>query len=195
MDEIRCSILNKADISGRVLEFGPGPGTNFKCLVNSTTIDDYVGVEPNVHFKEKMMLEKERRSLTFPIHFAALRGEDYVDVPSESFDSVIMTHVLCSVDSVESVLANAERALKSGGKMVFIEHVRGKGTNMKLFQDAVGPIFNIIGNGCHVRDTKTIIESYLDNRFDVEIDEFEAPLPKFPFLFARPHIKGIATKK
>ena len=73
MDEIRCSILNKADISGRVLEFGPGPGTNFKCLVNnSTTIDDYVGVEPNVHFKEKMMLEK----VPAPFREAAVSGTE-----------------------------------------------------------------------------------------------------------------------
>jgi hypothetical protein len=60
----------------------------------------------------------------------------------------------------------------------------------------VGPIFNIIGNGCQVRDLKTIIENVLGDRFVVEMMvEFEAPLPKFPLLFARPHIKGIAKKK
>lgn len=198
MNEVRCAILNGADISGKVLEFGPGPGTNFKCFANNSTtasIDEYVGVEPNLYFKEEMMREKEKRGLTFPLDFAPLRGEDYVDVMSESFDAVILTHVLCSVDSVESVLANAERALKPGGKMIIMEHVAAPdGTKLKMFQDVVGPIFNIIGNGCKVLDMKNIIESYLGNRFDVELVEFEAPMPAFPLLFARPHIKGVATK-
>ena len=196
IDEVRCSILNDANISGRVLEFGPGPGTNFKCLVNSTSIDEYVGVEPNKYFKQEMMKEKEKRGLTFPLDFAPLKGEDYVDVVSGGFDSVIMTHVLCSVDSVETVLANAERALKAGGKMIFMEHKSAaEGTKLKLFQDVVGPIFNIIGNGCKVLDMTNIIESYLGNRFDFQLVEFEAPLPAFPLLFARPHVKGVATKK
>mmetsp|Transcript_1832 Transcript_1832/g.3997 ORF Transcript_1832/g.3997 Transcript_1832/m.3997 type:complete len:285 (+) Transcript_1832:81-935(+) len=196
MNEVRCAILNEADISGKVLEFGPGPGTNFKCFVNSTSIDEYVGVEPNTYFKEEMMREKEKRGLTFPLDFAPLRGEDYVDVMSESFDVVILTHVLCSVDSVETVLANAERALKPGGKMIIMEHMTaGEGTKLKMFQEVVGPIFNIIGNGCKVLDMTKIIESYLGNRFSVQLDEFEAPLPAFPLLFARPHVKGVATKK
>lgn len=221
MDEIRCSLFKEANITGgKLLEFGPGPGTNFKCFANSTSIEDYVGVEPNKHFEENMMVEKKKHGLTFPIHFLELRGED-LTVPSESFDVVIMTHVMCSVESVETVLANAERALKSGGKIVFMEHVKAEdGTKMKLFQDVVGPIFNIIGNGCQVRDLKTIIENALGDRFVVEMMvEFEgklptyilisfyrfapnsqntmatAPLPKFPLLFARPHIKGIAKKK
>lgn len=177
MDEIRCSLFKEANISGKLLEFGPGPGTNFKCFVNSTAIEDYVGVEPNKHFEENMMVEKEKRGLTFPIHFSELRGED-LTVPSESFDVAIMTHVMCSVESVETVLANAERALKSGGKIVFMEHVKAEdGTKMKLFQDVVGPIFNIIGNGCQVRDLKNIIENALGDRFDVEMMvEFEGKL-------------------
>ena len=77
MNEVRCALLNEADISGKVLEFGPGPGTNFKCFVNSTSIDEYVGVEPNIYFEEEMMREKEKRGLTFPLDFAQLRGEDY----------------------------------------------------------------------------------------------------------------------
>jgi len=196
MNEVRCDILNSAGISGRVLEFGPGPGTNFKCFANSTTIDEYVGVEPNTYFKEEMMREKEKRGLTFPLEFAPLRGEDFVDVTSESFDIVILTHVLCSVDSVETVLANAERALKPGGKMIIMEHMSAPdGTKMKMVQDVVGPIFNIIGNGCKVLDMPTKIQNYLGNRFFVQLEKFEAPLPAFPLFFARPHVKGIVTKK
>lgn len=195
LDDIRCSLLDKADISGKVLEFGPGPGTNFKCFINNTSIEEYVAVEPNEYFKEKMIHEKEKRGLTFPLQISSLKGEE-VDLPLESFDAVIMTHVLCSVDSVESTLANAERALKAGGKMIILEHVKAEdGTKLKFVQDVVGPIFNIVGNGCKVLDMKPIIENYLEDRFAVQIDEFEAPLPAFPLLFARPHIKGFATKK
>ena len=49
MDVIRCDHVNH--VSGRVLELGPGPGTNFKCWENNTKITEWVGVEPNKYFQ------------------------------------------------------------------------------------------------------------------------------------------------
>ena len=80
--------------------------------------------------------------------------------------------------------------------MIIMEHMSAPdGTKLKVFQDVVGTIFNIIGNGCKVLDMKRIVKTYLGNRFSVRLEEFEAPLPAFPLLFARPHVKGVATKK
>ena len=82
-----------------------------------------MAVEPNSYFEQRMEEEKERRGLEFPLEFVGMKGEDVDDASNGSYDVVVMTHVLCSVDSAETVLANAERALKSGGRMVFLEHV------------------------------------------------------------------------
>ena len=203
LDEHRCSILQQGGVTGNVLEFGPGPGTNFKCLQNYTSselqsINKYVAVEPNSYFEEEMRKEHTVRGLAehFPLTFVALKGEEVDDVSSNEYDVVILTHVLCSVDSVESVLANAERALKSGGRIIFMEHVVADTQTLLWYsqQFLVAPILNIVGNGCQFRSLKDDIESYSGDRFNMDIIEFEAPLPVFMF-FARPHIKGILSRK
>merc|ERR1740121_2677666 len=106
------------------MEFGSGPGANFKCFDKDLKISEYVAVEPNSHFHNALLKEKERRDLNFPLEIVGLKGEN-IDVPKDdygSFDVVISTHVLCSVDSPELVLQNADRVLKPGGRYIFFEH-------------------------------------------------------------------------
>jgi ubiquinone/menaquinone biosynthesis C-methylase UbiE len=162
-------------------------------------VEKYVAVEPNSYFEQKMMKEKEKRGLDFPLEFVGIKGENVVedgDASDGMYDVVIMTHVLCSVDSAEAVLANAERALKPGGRMVFMEHVLAdEGTVLYHFQtQLVAPVLQIVGNGCKFQKLHEVVEGYLGDRFDVEIEDFDAPMPKF-MVFARPHIKGVAVKK
>lgn len=155
-----------------------------------------MAVEPNSYFEQRMEEEKERRGLEFPLEFVGMKGEDVDDASDGSYDVVVMTHVLCSVDSAETVLANAERALKSGGRMVFLEHVLAEeGSVLYHFQTQfVAPVLQIVGNGCKFQKLHEVVEGYLGDRFDVEIEDFDAPMPKF-MVFARPHIKGVAVKK
>ncbi|KAL3798796.1 hypothetical protein HJC23_004584 [Cyclotella cryptica] len=118
LDVHRCSVLEQGNVTGKVMEFGPGPGTNFKCFQNMTSaasIEKYVAVEPNSYFEEKIEEERKARGLEFPLEFVGIKGEN-VDIPEQgTYDVVVLTHVLCSVDSAEVVLANAEKALKPGG--------------------------------------------------------------------------------
>ena len=195
LDEHRCSILREGGVSGRVLEFGPGPGTNFRCFQNDTrsNIEEYVAVEPNPFFEEEMRKEHDVRGLTFPLRFVGIKGEDVDE--TGSFDVVILTHVLCSVDSVADVLANAERALKPGGRIIFMEHVVAKENTFTWYEQcALAPILYIVGNGCTFRDLRDDIGSYLGDRFEIKIQDFYAPGPLLMH-FVRPHIKGVATKK
>jgi len=203
LDVDRCDVVRLAH--GKVIEFGPGPGTNFKCFENETTstaqqqhsIESWVGVEPNLHFVEGLQKEKESRGLDFPLNIVGLKGEeiDLTDDDHFSYDTVIMTHVLCSVDSVETVLDNAERSLKSGGRILFLEHVPAEdGTMMSVLQSLIGPVLYIVGNGCKFKDTETIIRNHLGDRFDIQLSKFNANVPKLLY-FITPHIKGFAIKK
>ena len=206
LDEHRCNNLKAANITGNVIEFGTGPGSNFKCLENYTadelqSIKRYVAVEPNEYFEEALKKEHDVRGLTFPLQFVGIKGED-IDIPSdeydEQFDVVISTHVLCSVDSVTSVLANAGRALKpTGGRYVFMEHVMAQEESLVWYiQMLIAPIMKIVGAGCSFRNLRDDIESYFgdSDKFNVDIVNFDAPMPKFMFPI-RPHLKGIVTKK
>lgn len=121
VDSPRCELVSR--LSGRVLEIGPGPGTNFRCWSNNSDIVEWVGVEPNTFFDEHLQREKQLRNVSFPISTIWLNGEDDIDVEPQSFDFVVGTHVLCSVSDVYKVLAQVRRALKPGGEYVFLEHV------------------------------------------------------------------------
>jgi SAM-dependent methyltransferase len=198
LDAHRCSVLEQGNISGKVMEFGPGPGTNFKCFQNMTSlsIDKYVAVEPNTYFEEKIADEKKARGLEFTLEFVGIKGEN-VDISDEgTYDVVILTHVLCSVDSAEVVLANADRALKKGGRLIFMEHVlASEGSTLHWIQKQfIAPVLQSVGNGCKFLNLHEVVENHLRSDFDVEITDFEAPMPKFMF-FASPHIKGVAIKK
>lgn len=109
---------------------------------------------------------------------------------------MILTHVLCSVDSVANVLNTAERALKPGGKIIFMEHVTAakENTLTSFVQSVVAPILFIVANGCTFKNLADEIAANLGNQFDTVIQYFDAPMP-LGLAFVRPHIKGIAIKK
>ena len=59
--------------------------------------------------------------------YSFLKGfaEDLSQFPDESFDAVIETLVLCSVNNVEKSLQEIQRVLKPGGVFCFLDHVKG----------------------------------------------------------------------
>ena len=52
-------------------------------------------------------------------------AEDLSQFPDESFDAVIETLVLCSVNNVEESLQEIQRVLKPGGLFCYLDHVKG----------------------------------------------------------------------
>jgi len=210
LDVHRCAVVEQGRVEGRVLEFGPGPGSNFKCFSpgqgrasNSTaspggSIERYTGVDPNGHFREMLRNEKERANLTFPVDLVGAKGEEWALPPADqgSYDVVLATHVLCSVSSPDIVLRNAVRALKPGGRYIFFEHVAAEdGSLISYYQRFVAGVLHILADGCQFGDTEKVLkDAFSEDQFDLEITRFEAPVPKF-LAFIRPHIMGVATKK
>lgn len=168
IDKYRCGLFK--EVKGRVLELGPGPGTNMRCLKeNNHRIKEWVGIEPVNKFEDLLSEAKSNNNITFPTSMRWLKGED-LDVEAESFDYVIASHLLCSVDDIPQVLKQAKRALKKGGKYLGLEHVltdlsfdaRGiEGNNgmtlqdrqeLKWWQEVLAPVFWVLGRGCKFLD-------------------------------------------
>jgi len=190
-DTLRCEHVK--NLSGRVLELGPGPGNNFKCWDKDSKITEWVGVEPNKYFHEFLKLEHENRNLTFPMSTICSKGED-LDIPPQSFDAVLATHVLCSVGDILLVLKQIHRALKSGGVYYYLEHVAAQEGTWKYYgQRAFEPIVNILGNGCAFKSIWLDLtpETGLVEFKDIHLRHVAAPIPFFAF---EPHIIGYATK-
>jgi SAM-dependent methyltransferase len=173
-----------APLRGTVVEIGPGAGANLRFFAPDVR---WIGFEPNPHMRPALL--DEARRLGRPVDLRAGRGES-MDLPNESADAVVATLVLCSVPSVEAVLAEVKRVLKPGGKLVFIEHVAAPpGTWLRIVQRALSPLWQRINDHCHLdRETGAAIERA--GFASVEIQPFRV---RFPLV--APHIGGVAVKR
>lgn len=192
LDIARCEHF--AGISGRVLEIGVGPGTNFRCWTNNTAISEWVGVEPNTNFIDALPAEISRRNISFPTRTVWLKGED-LDVEADSFDFVVGAHVLCSVDSTPDVLKQVARALKPGGKYLFFEHVAAEeGSRDYYLQLLLQPFVWTIGAGCQFKKLwRDVTDPVLLPGFQTQLSHVSMDMPAVMSIL-RPHIVGAATK-
>ena len=72
-----------------MLELGPGPGTNFKCMFGNDLITEWVGVEPNTYFRAPQADMIIHYNISFPTRTVWLEGENEdIDVGSYSFNFI-----------------------------------------------------------------------------------------------------------
>jgi ubiquinone/menaquinone biosynthesis C-methylase UbiE len=167
-----------ATAQGRVLEIGAGTGLNLPYYTDA--VSELVLTEPEAPMARR--LEKHGREVV------RARAET-LPFPDASFDTVVSTLVLCTVDDPVRALAEARRVLRPGGRLLFIEHVRAEGA-LADWQDRLAGVWRRIGNGCHAnRDTLTALSA---NGFAVN-DVETATWRKMPRLI-RPLILGHAVK-
>jgi ubiquinone/menaquinone biosynthesis C-methylase UbiE len=152
LGEHRDEVIARA--AGRVLEIGAGTGLNLAHYRDGVT--ELVLSEPF-----DPMAAKLRAKLTADGHGARVVDAAAEQLPFEadSFDVVVSTLVLCTVDDQEAALNEVARVLRPGGRLLFIEHVRASEERLARWQDRLhGPWF-AFGHGCHCnRDTEAAIE-------------------------------------
>ena len=113
--------------------------------------------------------------------------------PDASFDFVIDTLVLCSVEEPAKVLGEIKRVLKPGGELRLYEHVRFKNPIGALSQDIISPAWQWFGAGCHPnRNTELYLREAGFELSDVRIRKELPPIP--PMLFTRPHLQAVARR-
>jgi SAM-dependent methyltransferase len=67
----------------------------------------------------------------------------------DSFDTVVSTMVLCTVEQPERAAAEIARVLKPGGQLLFIEHVRSDSPRLARWQDRLHGPWRVFGDGCN----------------------------------------------
>jgi SAM-dependent methyltransferase len=120
-----------------------------------------------------------------------------VEAPAESlpfddasFDTVVCTLVLCSVESPERAAAEVNRVLRPGGALLYLEHVRSDDSKMARWQDRLERPWGWFGAGCHPnRDTAGTLSG--SGFVLAEVAHLE--LPKAPPI-VRPVISGSASR-
>jgi SAM-dependent methyltransferase len=144
--EMRAQLLR--DATGRTLELGAGTGHNLPHY--GTSVTELVLTEP-----DRFMASRLRK------HLAAEPPEptsvQVIDAPAEhlpfedgSFDTLVATLVLCTVEDPAHAVAEARRVLRPGGTLLYLEHVRSPDSErLARWQDRVERPWGWFAGGCH----------------------------------------------
>jgi ubiquinone/menaquinone biosynthesis C-methylase UbiE len=171
------------DLGGRVLEIGCGTGTMFPYYGPDARVE---AIEPEADF---LGLATKRAEQFTAIHANAGDGMK-LDFADGSFDVVVFGLVLCSVPSMERVLAEALRVLRPGGELRALEHVRSEEAIAGLLMDMSNPLWLMINKqGCRLnRNSIAAIEKAGFQLDDVmAFKRFDTVMPAFPMRRVRAH--------
>lgn len=181
----RADLLTHA--YGRVLEVGAGTGANLPYFPQA--VRELVLVEP-----ERILRGRLRRRLPAqPLWRVRVerRPLERLRFPSEHFDTVVSTLVLCSLPQPAHALTQMLRLLRPGGKLLFIEHVAACDRPRRLrWQQLLEPLWKRVFGNCHLtRDTATLIEAA-----GFRFDSLTRTSMRGAFPLVRPSIRGVARK-
>ncbi|MFN3747863.1 MAG: class I SAM-dependent methyltransferase [Sphingorhabdus sp.] len=171
----RSRIVPKAE--GDVLELGCGGGINM-AFYDPARLKSFSGVDPSAG-----LLDRSREAAQAIGIEADIRGGVGEAIPfaSESFDTVLCTFTLCSVDDQKQVLAEMRRVLRPGGKILFLEHGSAPDEDVRKWQRRIEPIWKRIGGNCHL--TRPITSAYETAGFKVGGGD-KGYMPKSPKPFS-----------
>ena len=184
MKSLRKTLLKK--VYGEVLEIGFGTGINLPYYTNSIT--KLYAVEPSSGMNKHANKRIKSSSIKPLIHVSS--GEE-LPFKSNTFDSVVSTHLLCSVKNVDQVLNESYRVLKPGGKFYFIEHTASDDYNILQWQNRLNYLSRIIACGCELN--RNIADYFYNSEFIV--DEINS-IPDFQAAYHKlyPRIQGFLSK-
>jgi ubiquinone/menaquinone biosynthesis C-methylase UbiE len=175
------------DLEGEVLEVGAGTGLNLPFY--PATVTRLVLSEPDPHMRNKLAQKALAETTTRVEVSHASLGK--LPVPSDSFDAVVSTLVLCSVPSLDEALAEIHRVLKPGGKFVFLEHVAAEGRARRLkWQHRVEPFWKWFAGNCHL--TRRTEAAIVAAGFELDGIKHESMRKSMPLVEAT--IRGVAIK-
>jgi ubiquinone/menaquinone biosynthesis C-methylase UbiE len=173
-----------AAATGDVLEIGAGTGANL--LHYGQDLRTLTLTEP-----EKPMARRLQKRILEHRPDAKLLRAPAEDLPfnDDSFDTIVSTLVLCTVDDQPRALCELRRVLHPEGRLLFIEHVRSDDAKLAKRQDRMMPINLRVAHGCHCN--RPTLDGIRNAGF--EVTELEHDTLNHVPRFVRPLIVGVAA--
>ena len=140
----RAKVIPRA--SGDILELGCGGGTNLQ-FYDWSRVHSLSGVDPSPELlgRAQDALLRSGRSANFASGIA-----EALPFESSSFDSVVTTFTLCSVQDPTTALSEVRRVLRPGGRLIFLEHGKAPEPAAANWQNRIEPVWKHIAGGCHL---------------------------------------------
>jgi ubiquinone/menaquinone biosynthesis C-methylase UbiE len=141
----RAEVVPQA--AGRVLELGAGGGANL-ALYDRARVQSVTGIDPSEGLIARAEAAKAAGDADF---FHVEKGvAEALPFADASFDTVLSTFTLCSVQDQAQALAEARRVLKPGGRLLFLEHGLSPDADTRKWQRRIEPFWKPIAGGCHL---------------------------------------------
>ncbi len=122
---------------GDVLEIAAGTGRNFPFYSSDVRLTA-VEVSPNM----LDIAASRARELGLEVDLR-LGDVQALEFPDETFDTVVCTLSLCSVQDDRRAVAEARRVLRPEGRLLLLEHVRSPVTPVRIVQRMLEPLMRL----------------------------------------------------
>lgn len=150
----RAKVVPQA--TGRVLELGIGMGLNL-ALYDADKVTSVTGVDPARALRAIAEAAPRDPRLSVKVENGTAEALPFEDA---SFDCVVCTFTLCSVQTPARALAEARRVLKPGGRFLYCEHGLAPEPDVAKWQRRIEPVWKAIAGGCHLtRPVTTAVEA------------------------------------
>jgi SAM-dependent methyltransferase len=164
LDRFFCPLRERAlrFVEGKVLEVGVGVGKTLKYYPEGVEL---CGVDA---VPEALSIAEEKaKEIGLKACFKVADVEK-LPFPDGSFDTVVSSFVFCTVPRPERGMEEIRRVLKSGGRVIFLEHTRSDSALLNwLFLWPMKLILKPLLDDDPLRETHRLVREY----FEVEIEE------------------------
>lgn len=166
----RSKVIPKA--YGQVLEIGMGTGLNIP-YYDKSRVTKIVGVDPALRMHG--LAQKRIAKAGLDVDLIGLSAEK-LPVASQSFDTVVCTYTLCTIPDPVAALAEMNRVLKPGGKLLFSEHGRAPDPGVLRWQTRLQPYWSKVAGGCMLdRDIPAMLR---EAGFAADVQSMYIPGPR-----------------
>jgi ubiquinone/menaquinone biosynthesis C-methylase UbiE len=142
MAQRREALLREA--RGQVLELGAGTGLNLPYY--PADLEGLTLTEPVAPMVSKLERHAKRSKRDCRVVVAPAEQLPFED---DSFDTVVSTLVLCTVDDPRRSIDEIARVLRPGGQLLFLEHVRADSPRLARWQDRLHRPWHAFAAGCN----------------------------------------------
>jgi SAM-dependent methyltransferase len=141
---------------GAVFELGCGGGLN-QPLYDPLQVASFAGLDPSGKLLDDARAEAARKGWQADIRQGFGEAIPFADA---SFDTVVCTFTLCSVNDPGQTLAELRRVLKPGGRFLYAEHGRAPDAKIAKLQERLDPVWHKVFGNCHLaRPVTSAIEA------------------------------------
>ena len=142
--DLREKVVPRA--SGAVFEIGCGGGINQQ-FYDPAKVTSYAGIDPGAKLLDYARDAARAKGWTADIRQGVGEAIPFADA---SFDSVVCTYTLCSVQDPAQVLRELHRVLRPGGRLLFLEHGLSPDAGAVKWQRRIEPLWKRMMGNCHL---------------------------------------------